>query len=114
MDYAIDLRRGSPTYGKFDMAELSAENGDQLFIPAGFGHAFVTLVPDCEVIYKVDDYYAPECEAGIRWDCSHIAIDWPLPESGAIVSSKDSELPCMTNFESPFEYDGCPLGTIGY
>lgn len=113
MDYAVDLRRGSPTFGKFEAVELSAKSGDQLFIPIGFGHAFVTLERDCEVIYKTDDYYAPECDAGIRWDCSHVAINWPLPESGAIVSPRDKDLPCLMNFESPFEYDGRPLGGLG-
>lgn len=112
MDYAIDLRRNSPTFGKFVAAELSKENGDQLYIPVGFGHAFVTLEPDCEVLYKVDDYYAPDCDAGIRWDCSHIGIDWPLPESGAILSPKDADLPCLMEFESPFEFDGRPLAGI--
>lgn len=112
MDYAIDLRRGSPTYGKHVSAKLSAENGRQLFVPVGFGHAFVTLEPDCEVIYKIDDYYAPECEDGILWSCPDIGIDWPLPESGALLSQKDTELPCLVDFDSPFEYDGSPLTSI--
>ena len=113
MDYAIDLRRCSPTYGKFEAVELSADNGLQLYIPVGFGHAFVTLEPDCDVFYKVDDYYTSQLDAGIRWDCSHIGVDWPLPESGAVLSPKDRQLPCLRSFDSPFEYDGRPLNRPG-
>lgn len=113
LDYAIDLRAGSPTYGKYVAAELSAENGEQLFIPIGFGHAFITLEPDCEVIYKVSDYYAPECDAGIRWDCPQIGIDWPLRGKEPSISSKDSKLPMLAEFSSPFAYDGTPLTDIG-
>lgn len=109
LDYAIDLRSGSPTYGRFEAVELSADNGLQLFIPAGFGHAFVTLERDCDVVYKVDDYYVPQLDAGIRWDCPDIGIDWPLPASGPVLSHKDTQLPYLCNFESPFEYDGRPL-----
>lgn len=111
MDYAVDLRRGSPTFGNFEAVELSATNGLQLFIPVGFGHAFVTLEHDCEVIYKIDDYYVPECDAGIRWDCPDIGIDWPLPESGPVLSSRDSNLPGLSEFESPFGFDGLPLNS---
>ena len=109
MDYAIDLRSGSPTYGKHVSTELSAENGDQLFIPVGFGHAFITLEPDCEVTYKVSDYYAPECDGGIKWDCPDIGIDWPLHGREPSLSPKDSELPVLAEFSSPFVYAGSPL-----
>jgi len=112
LDYAIDLRKGSPTYGRHVAAELSADNGDQLFIPIGFGHAFVTLEPDCEVIYKVSDFYAPDCEGGIRWDCPGIAIDWPLPPVGPLLSPKDELLPTLAELASPFHYDGNPLQAI--
>lgn len=113
LDYAIDLRAGSPTYGKYVAAELSAENGHQLFIPIGFGHAFITLEPDCEVIYKVSDYYAPECDGGIRWDCPQIGINWPLNGKEPSLSSKDSRLPALAEFSSPFAYDGNPLTDLG-
>lgn len=112
MDYAVDLRTGSPTFAHHVSAELSAENGDQLFIPVGFGHAFVTLEPDCEVVYKVSDYYAPECDGGIHWNCPEIGIDWPLGGMEPSLSPKDSQLPLMSEFSSPFLYSGDPLAAI--
>src|SRR3546814_13338185 len=95
MDYAVDLRRSSPTFGHHVSAELTADNGDQLYMPVGFGHAFVTLQPDTEVSYKVSDYYAPECDGGVHWNCPQIGIDWPLPASGPILSDKDQNLPVL-------------------
>lgn len=112
MDYAVDLRAGSPTFGKYVAAELSAENGDQLFIPIGFGHAFITMEPDCEVIYKVSDYYAAECDGGIRWDCPEIGINWPINGRRPSLSDKDSRLPGLREFSSPFPYDGTPLTAL--
>jgi len=109
MDYAVDLRRGSPSYGRYFGAELSAANATQLFIPVGYGHAFVTLEPDTEVIYKVSDVYAPECDRGIAWNDPVIAIDWPLPATGPALSPKDVALPMLSAFDSPFDYDGQPL-----
>lgn len=109
LDYAVDLRAGSPTYGQHVAAELSAENGHQLFVPVGFGHAFVTLEPDSEVIYKVSDYYAPECDGGVRWNCPAIGIDWPLPPSGPALSAKDEQLPTLAEFDSPFTFSADPL-----
>lgn len=112
LDYAVDLRKGSPTYGRHVMAELSAENGDQLFIPVGFGHAFVTLEPDCIVAYKVSDLYAPDCDGGVIWSDPDLGIDWPLPPEGATLSAKDAGLPALGEFDSPFFYDGQPLNGI--
>ncbi len=109
MDYVVDLRAGSPTYGRHVAVELSADNGDQLYVPTGFGHAFVTLDPDTEVIYKVSDIYAPETDGGIRWDCPTIGIDWPLPPEGPTLSPKDTALPLLAEWTSPFAYDGEPL-----
>ena len=109
LDYAVDLRAGSPTYGRHVAAELTPDNGDQLYIPVGFGHAFVTLEPDSEVIYKVSDIYAPETDGGIRWDCPTIGIDWALPSTGPVLSDKDMRLPVLSEWVSPFTYDGEPL-----
>lgn len=109
MDYAIDLRRGSPTYGRRLSARLTADEGAQLYVPVGFGHAFVTLEPDVEVAYKVSDVYAPDCEGGVIWNDPAIAIDWPVPPSGPVLSSKDAALPTLAEFDSPFDYDGAPL-----
>lgn len=108
-DVAVDLRRGSPTYGRHVAAELSAENGLQLFIPVGFAHGFVTLEPDTEVEYKVSAPYAPDCDGGVLWNDADIALPWPLPEGGPVLSPKDAALPALAAFDSPFAYDGAPL-----
>lgn len=108
-DVAVDLRTGSPTYGQHVSAELTAAGGEQLFVPAGFGHAFLTLEPDTEVAYKVDAFYAPNCDAGIRWDDPELAIAWPLPGAAPELSDKDARLPLLKDFVSPFAYDGRPL-----
>ncbi len=109
MDYAVDVRRGSPSYGRWLAAELSAENGHQLYVPVGFAHAFLTLEPDCAVAYKVTDYYAPDCDGGIRFDDPEIGIDWPIPADRLMLSDKDTRLPRLAEFDSPFPYDGTPL-----
>ena len=109
IDYVVDLRRGSPTYGRWLSVELSAENGSQLYIPIGFAHAFLTLGPDCEVAYKVSDYYAPDCDRGIRYDDPDIAIAWPRLDAGFVLSPKDLDLPPLAEFDSPFTYDGNPM-----
>ncbi|MCW6530668.1 dTDP-4-dehydrorhamnose 3,5-epimerase [Sphingomonas sp. MMSM20] len=111
LDVAVDVRRGSPTYGNWVAAELSAENGRQLFVPIGFAHAFLTLEDNCEVTYKVSDYYAPDCDGGIRWDS--VGIDWPLPAGASPeLSAKDAKLPTLAEFDSPFPYDGRPLAPL--
>ncbi len=112
VDYAVDLRRGSPSYGRYVAAELSEENGLQMFVPIGFGHAFITLEPNSEVIYKVSDIYAPDLDRGIRWDDPDIAIDWPLGGMAPTLSAKDQSLPGLNAFTSPFDYDGTPLGQL--
>lgn len=112
LDYAVDLRRGSPTYGRHVAAELSADNGRQLFVPMGFGHAFVTLEPDTEVAYKVSDVYAPHCDGGVIWDDPEIGIAWPVSGAAPVLSEKDGKLPALAAFDSPFDYDGVPLGEL--
>ena len=110
-DVAVDVRRVSPTYGQWVGAELSAENGHQMFIPIGFAHGFLTLEPDCEVVYKCSDTYAPAHEAGIRWDSA--GIDWPMPDGTMPeLSPKDVILPSLADFGSPFPYDGRPLAPL--
>ena len=111
-DVAVDVRASSPTYGEWVAATLSADNGDQLFIPAGFAHGFVTLEPDSEVLYKVDDYYAPECDGGLAWDDPAIALPWPVPADGPALSDKDRRLPRLADWTSPFAYDGRPLAPL--
>jgi dTDP-4-dehydrorhamnose 3,5-epimerase len=109
LDVAVDLRRGSPSFGSWVGKKLSAENGAQLYIPVGFGHGFLTLEPDCEVVYKVTDYYAPDCELGIRWNDPQVAIAWPGEVRAPVISLKDAELPLFGELDSPFVYDGSPL-----
>jgi dTDP-4-dehydrorhamnose 3,5-epimerase len=109
LDIAVDLRGGSPTFGKWVGAELSADNGKHLFVPVGFGHAFLTLEPDTEVIYKVTDYYAPANDGGIRWNDPDVAVDWQLGSTSPQLSGKDEILPLLKDFTSPFAYDGRPL-----
>ncbi len=102
-DVAVDVRRGSPTYLKWVGADLTADNARQMLIPSGFLHGFVTRVPDTEVQYKCSDAYAPECDAGIRWDDPAIGVDWGL--TGApVLSDKDAAAPGVADFESPFEW----------
>lgn len=112
LDYAVDIRRGSPTYGRFVEAELTAGNGRQLYVPVGFAHAFVTLEPDVEVTYKVTDVYAPACDSGVVWNDPDIGIHWTLPASGPVLSAKDAVLTALADLDSPFDYDGEPLGPL--
>jgi dTDP-4-dehydrorhamnose 3,5-epimerase len=102
-DVVVDVRRGARTYGEWFGTELSAANGRQLFIPVGFLHGFLTLDADSEVIYAVSDFYAPQCEDGVRWDDPVFAIDWPLPPGVTpSLSAKDKVQPLFAHFESPF------------
>ena len=101
-DVAVDIRRGSPTFGKWFGIELSAENGRQLLIPAGFLHGFVTREPDCEVLYKCSATYAPACDGAVRFDDPDINIDWGIDPADAILSDKDRAAPFLRDLQSPF------------
>ena len=103
-DIVVDIRKGSPTYGQWFGCELSPENHRQLLVPAGFAHGYVTLQPDTEVIYKVDNYYAPTANKGIRWNDPDLNTDWKLGESSPIISPKDGTHPFFEQFESEFTY----------
>ena len=105
-DVAVDIRRGSPSYGRWFGIELSFENGKQLLIPAGFAHGFVTRAPDTEIIYKCSDYYAPETEGALAWNDPDIGIDWGLGDTAPILSAKDAAAPAFAGFDSPFIHDG--------
>ena len=106
LDVAVDIRKGSPTYGHWTSAEMSFENGVQLLIPKGFLHGFVTLEPDTEIIYKCDDYYAPECDGAVRFDDPDIGVDWGIDLAEVILSDKDRAGPLLKDFDSPFVYEG--------
>ncbi|MDB2457444.1 dTDP-4-dehydrorhamnose 3,5-epimerase [Flavobacteriaceae bacterium] len=102
MDVAVDIRKGSPTYGKHVAIELTGENKRQLFVPRGFAHGFSVLSDTAVFAYKVDNIYAPEFDAGIRWNDKELNIQWEIEDSEVLVSSKDAKLPFFTEFESPF------------
>lgn len=95
IDVAVDLRPGSPTFGRWASAELSEANGHQLLVPKGFAHGFRTLVDDTAVAYKVDAFYDPQRERGIRFDDPDLAIDWGGPTDDVVLSRKDAALPSM-------------------
>ena len=103
-DVAVDVRRGSPTYGSWFGVELSAENGKQLFIPGGFLHGFQTLEESTEIIYKCSNFYAPEMEGVIRADDIQIGINWPLPLDHSRIAEKDLNGEKLADFVTPFTY----------
>ncbi|QRG05084.1 dTDP-4-dehydrorhamnose 3,5-epimerase [Xanthobacter dioxanivorans] len=103
-DVAVDVRAGSPTHGQWVGARLTADGGEQLFIPHGFAHGFCTLAPDTRVAYKVDAVYDKASERGIVWNDPDIAIDWTFGHGDAILSDKDRILPRLKDFDSPFVY----------
>ena len=104
LDVAVDIRKGSPTFGQHVAVELSCENKHQLFISRGFTHAFVVLSDFAIFTYKVDNYYSPESDAGLAYDDSTLNIDWQLPLEQLILSNKDKKHPPLTMLKSGFEY----------
>lgn len=102
LDVAVDIRRGSPTFGKHVAEVISAENWKQIFIPAGFAHGFRTLEPNTEVIYKVTNFYSPEHDRGIRWNDPAIGINWGVSEAEAILSERDRKHPMLADAKELF------------
>ena len=104
-DVAVDIRKGSPTFGKWVGEELSFENGRVLLVPAGFAHGFMTLEPYTEIVYKCSDTYAPETEGALRWDDPEVDIDWPLKATPKKLSEKDLVAPFLSDLETPFLFE---------
>ncbi|WP_296764242.1 dTDP-4-dehydrorhamnose 3,5-epimerase [Sediminimonas sp.] len=104
-DVAVDIRHASPTFGHWVGVELSFDNGRQLLIPEGFLHGFVTRAPDTEVIYKCSDYYAPDCDAAVRYDDPDLGIDWGL-EAAPVLSDKDAAAPRLRDLPAYFTWEG--------
>ncbi|MDH7791254.1 dTDP-4-dehydrorhamnose 3,5-epimerase [Ochrobactrum sp. AN78] len=97
LDVAVDIRKSSSTFGKWVAQEVSAEKWNQILVPKGFAHGFITLVENTEVIYKVTDYYSPEHDRSIRFDDPAIGINWPIPATGVQLSDKDEKAPLLAN-----------------
>lgn len=106
LDVVVDIRKGSPTYGKVFSIELTAENKKQLLVPRGFAHGFSVLSPKAEVLYKCDGFYSKESEGGIIYNDPALNIDWRIPADEAIVSEKDMVLPVLTSCKNTFEFNG--------
>ncbi|MGP6146519.1 dTDP-4-dehydrorhamnose 3,5-epimerase [Jeotgalibaca sp. A122] len=104
-DVLVDIRIGSPTYGKWEGYILSEYNHRQLLVPKGFAHGFVTLTPNCNVQYKVDEYYSKENDGGIAFDDSAIGIEWPMPLDKLVLSEKDKHHPKLAELDNPFVYN---------
>ena len=102
IDVAVDVRKGSPTYGRHVRMLLSADNGAQLFVPAGFLHGFATLEPHTDVAYKVTDYYSQPDDGSVLWNDPDLAIDWGVDPARAVLSDKDAKAPRFAEFKSPF------------
>ena len=103
-DVLVDMRVGSPTYGKWEGYILSEYNHRQLLVPKGFAHGFVTLAPNCNVQYKVDEYYSKENDGGIAFNDPAIGIEWPMPVDKLVLSEKDMQHPTLAEFDNPFIY----------
>lgn len=104
LDVVVDIRRGSPSFGCHERVVLSAAQGDQLFVPIGFAHGFLTLEPDTEVIYKVSNYYSAEHDAGILWNDPVLGIDWQVDTKSVILSEKDKKQPRLAEIPQYFNY----------
>lgn len=108
-DVAVDIRRHSPTFGQWIGTVLTAEEGNQLYVPVGYAHGFLTLEPGCAVAYKVNGFYSAEAEGGIIWNDSDIGIEWPSDHGQPLLSAKDAALGALADLDVDFSYDGEPL-----
>jgi len=97
LDVAVDLRRSSPTFGEWVGVELTADAGNQLFVPRGFGHGFATLEPNCRVAYKVTDFYAKDCERVVAWNDPALGIDWKIGPATAVLADRDATAPLLAD-----------------
>jgi dTDP-4-dehydrorhamnose 3,5-epimerase len=113
LDVALDIRRGSPTYGRHVAAVISARAWNQMLIPIGFAHGFCTLEPDTETVYKVTQYYAPEHDLGILWNDPDLGIEWPVADDVAVLSAKDRRHPRLREVVSPFLHPEALRGQAG-
>jgi dTDP-4-dehydrorhamnose 3,5-epimerase len=104
-DVAVDLRFGSPTYGRYVSAGISAKSWNQIFVPVGFAHGLVTLEPNTEVLYKVSNVYSPEHDKGVLWSDPTLAIDWPVNAADAILSDKDRSQPMFSDLPAYFRHE---------
>ena len=104
LDVVVDIRKGSPTYGKYVVCELTEENHRQFFVPKGMAHGFVVLSDNAVFQYKCDEFYHPEAEGAIAWDDPDIAIHWPVSANDIILSEKDKHHPLLKDFDTPFKY----------
>lgn len=105
LDVAVDIRKGSPTFGKHVAVELTEDNHRQLFIPRGFAHGFVVLTDEVVFQYKCDNFYSPESEGAIAWDDPDLGIDWMVPSEKVILSAKDTSHPCLKDADWLFDYN---------
>ena len=104
LDVVVDIRKGSPSYGKWVSCELTEENHRQFFVPKGFAHGFCVLSDEAVFQYKCDDFYHPEAEGAIAWDDNGIGIEWPINLEDVLLSEKDKHHPQLKDFETPFKY----------
>ena len=105
LDVAVDIRKGSPTFGQYVSVELTGENHRQFFIPRGFAHGFSVLSEEVIFQYKCDNFYSPQSEGAIAWNDPDLNIDWRIPADKALLSEKDTLHACLKDFDSPFNYE---------
>lgn len=108
-DVAVDIRRNSPSYGRWCGTTLTAAGGEQMFVPRGFAHGFCTLEPDTEIIYKITDLYSPECDRGLAWNDPALKIDWPVEARDAILSDRDRQHPSLAELPQYFRREREPI-----